>query len=462
MEKIVKEKPHLAKSMQKLGSESSGKKIKKLKIHNGEGLFQRAAKIKNIYSLANLNKNIPKVKNNALDPLHKEKRQLFRKSSMTGKRNTSTDGKNDKVTNEKYRGNSVANQEEWDFNLVPLSPDQVLSRFFKYLTTYEYNEILSYPNIYYIAAGLSKLESDPNKDNRGFDDDQNDYLLVKDDHIAYRYQVLKIIGQGSYGEVVKVYDHKDKKHMALKIIKNIKSIMYQAKLEAKILYKLLSDPSIPEEVIQVKDYFFFRNHLIGVFDLMECNLYQHVKSKNFNPLTLSEIKDIANQLLKAMKFYHKLGIIHCDLKPENIMFMNNKTRIVTIDFGTACFEGKKLFTYIQSRYYRAPEVILEIGYDKKIDIWSFGCVIAELAIGRPIFPGKDEFDQFMSIAEVLGMPPNCMFEKSSKHPIIRENFKVLTKNYFNCGKIKIPGSKHLRSLMPNYESLFYEFLESKM
>jgi hypothetical protein len=94
MEKIVKENLHLAKSIQKLASESSRKKIKKMKIHNGEGLFQRPAKIKNVYSLANLNKNISKVKSNALDPLHKEKRQLFRKSSMTGKRNTSTDGKN--------------------------------------------------------------------------------------------------------------------------------------------------------------------------------------------------------------------------------------------------------------------------------------------------------------------------------------------------------------------------------
>lgn len=83
----------------------------------------------------------------------------------------------------------------------------------------------------------------------------------------------------------------------------------------------------------------------------------------------------------------------------------NKSGIRVIDFGSSCFEGKTIYTYIQSRYYRAPEVILGIGYNRKIDIWSFGCIIAELHLGYPLFAGDDEHEQMCYIIEVLGLPP---------------------------------------------------------
>ena len=81
-------------------------------------------------------------------------------------------------------------------------------------------------------------------------------------------------------------------------------------------------------------------------------------------------------------------IVHCDLKPENILLKEpNKSGIKVIDFGSSCFENEKIYTYIQSRFYRAPEIILEIEYSVGIDMWSLGCIAAELHSGYPLFPG---------------------------------------------------------------------------
>jgi dual specificity tyrosine-phosphorylation-regulated kinase 2/3/4 len=86
-------------------------------------------------------------------------------------------------------------------------------------------------------------------------------------------------------------------------------------------------------------------------------------------------------------------LIHCDLKPENILLkQENKSGIKIIDYGSSCFMGQRIYTYIQSRFYRAPEIILGVPYTTAIDMWSFGAIIAELYTGFPLFPGESEFE----------------------------------------------------------------------
>ena len=102
----------------------------------------------------------------------------------------------------------------------------------------------------------------------------------------------------------------------------------------------------------------------------------------------------------------KLQIIHCDLKPENILLKNKaKSAIKVIDFGTGCFETSTYYTYIQSRYYRAPEIILGIPYTCAIDMWSYGCILVELYNGYPMFAGENEYELLAMIMEFKGMPP---------------------------------------------------------
>ena len=100
------------------------------------------------------------------------------------------------------------------------------------------------------------------------------------------------------------------------------------------------------------------------------------------------IRRIAIQVLQGLLFLKRQNIIHCDLKPENILLkQENKSGIKIIDLGSGCFEKDQIYTYIQSRFYRAPEIIIGMPYTSAIDIWSMGCILCELFLGFPIFPG---------------------------------------------------------------------------
>lgn len=118
------------------------------------------------------------------------------------------------------------------------------------------------------------------------------------------------------------------------------------------------------------------------------------------------VKAIAKQLIIVLGYIKSQGIIHCDLKPENILLKGSiKSAIKVIDFGTACFETRKMYTYIQSRFYRAPEIMLGIAYTSAIDMWSFGCILIELYLGYPLFCGDNEPEQISMIMEFMGVPP---------------------------------------------------------
>jgi dual specificity tyrosine-phosphorylation-regulated kinase 2/3/4 len=105
------------------------------------------------------------------------------------------------------------------------------------------------------------------------------------------------------------------------------------------------------------------------------------------------------------------NIIHCDLKPENILLKSpDKSGIKVIDFGSSCFYQQRIYTYIQSRFYRAPEIILGIPYTTAIDMWSFGCILTELFTGYPIFPGESEQEQLALIMEMKGIPDDYLLD----------------------------------------------------
>lgn len=111
-----------------------------------------------------------------------------------------------------------------------------------------------------------------------------------------------------------------------------------------------------------------------------------------------------------------MAILHCDLKPENILFTNNSDcDINIIDFGSSSFVGNQLYSYVQSRFYRAPEIVLGLpAYDFQVDMWSLGCIIGELYCGHPIFPAFDENELLEFHTSICGMPPDFMLEDSQK------------------------------------------------
>lgn len=119
----------------------------------------------------------------------------------------------------------------------------------------------------------------------------------------------------------------------------------------------MQDPKRKTNIVGMNSFFYFRNHLCITFELLGLNLYEHIKANQFRGMSLSSISKIAYQLLVSLQFLARERIIHCDLKPENVLLKpGSKHTVRLIDFGSSCFDDKCVYTYIQSRFYRSPEV----------------------------------------------------------------------------------------------------------
>lgn len=149
--------------------------------------------------------------------------------------------------------------------------------------------------------------------------------------------------------------------------------------------------------------------------MLSYNLYELLKNTKFVGVSLNLVRKFSKQILKALEFLARkhVDIIHCDLKPENVLLKHPKrSSIKLIDFGSSCLSTERKYTYIQSRFYRSPEILLGLPYDQKIDMWSLGCLLVEMHTGEPLFGGNDQCDQMCRIVDVLGMPPLAMLESS--------------------------------------------------
>jgi dual specificity tyrosine-phosphorylation-regulated kinase 2/3/4 len=195
-----------------------------------------------------------------------------------------------------------------------------------------------------------------------------------------------------------------------------------------------------------------------VFEILGLNLYELLKRNSFRGLSSTLIKRISKQVLESLKALAKEHVIHCDLKPENILLSDaNLSLVKLIDFGSSCFSNQRVYTYIQSRFYRAPEVVLGIPYSSSIDIWSFGCILVELYTGIPIFPCETEKELICRIIEVLGEPPKDILSKGTRtHVFFDGNGPKLdaVKNR------KAPGSRLLRGILKGADEDFILLVEA--
>ncbi|KAF9626746.1 hypothetical protein IFM89_038964 [Coptis chinensis] len=150
---------------------------------------------------------------------------------------------------------------------------------------------------------------------------------------------------------------------------------------------------------------------------LDCNWYELIKLNQFRGLSMNIVQLFSKQILSALILMKDASIIHCDLKPENILLCTSvkPAAIKVIDFGSACMEDRTVYSYIQSRYYRSPEVLLGYQYSTAIDMWSFGCIIAELFLGLPLFPGSSEFDLLRRMLKILGGQPPDHVLKDAKN-----------------------------------------------
>lgn len=296
------------------------------------------------------------------------------------------------------------------------------------------------------ALGVSSLHC-PSKNNAiqlhngGYDDENHDYIIRARELFCGRYEIDSLIGKGSFGQVVRAYDHVARCYVAIKIIKNKKAFLDQAQIEVRLLKLIRQFQNEQHELFQsdinflscdnivnLRSHFMWRNHLCLVFELLSYNLYDLIKNTRYQGVSLKLTRKFAHQILSALKFLARpeLSIIHCDLKPENILLCNPKrSAIKLVDFGSSCQIGQRIYQYIQSRFYRSFEVLIGIPYDLAIDMWSLGCILVELLTGEPLFNGSNEVDQMNKIIETLGMPPASLLDRGHK-----------TSKYF----VRIPSS----------------------
>lgn len=238
--------------------------------------------------------------------------------------------------------------------------------------------------------------------------------------IAGRYQVVEYLGSAAFSRAVQCTDLKHNAPVCVKIIRNSKDFFDQSLDEIKLLLHINGAGDADENhVLQLYDYFYHKEHMFLVCELLRDNLYEFSKFNREHEeeayFTLPRVRSIARQVLKALAFVHSLNLLHCDLKPENILIKSYSRCIVkVIDFGSSCFTTDSLSSYIQSRCYRAPEVVLGCHYDGRIDVWSLGAILPELITGKVLFHNETLPAMLARIAAICGPFPAAMLH-SGRH-----------------------------------------------
>ena len=227
-----------------------------------------------------------------------------------------------------------------------------------------------------------------------------------------RYIIKEAIGKGSYGVVYSAYDTKNKENVAIKRINNVfEHISDGVRILREI--KLLRHLKHPD-VVTIKDIILppspkdFRDIYV-VFELMETDLHQVIRAND--DLTDEHHQYLLFQMLRGLKFIHSAKVFHRDLKPKNIL-ANSDCKLKICDFGLArpqfTDQAQTIFwtDYVATRWYRAPELCGSFftKYSPMVDVWSIGCIFAELLLGKPLFPGKNVVNQLELITDLLGSP----------------------------------------------------------
>jgi p38 MAP kinase len=220
--------------------------------------------------------------------------------------------------------------------------------------------------------------------------------------VTTRYVDLQPVGMGAFGLVCSAKDQLTGMNVAIKKIMKPFSAPVLAKRtyrELKLLKALMH-----ENIISLSDIFISPlEDIYFVTELLGTDLHRLLQSR---PLEKQFIQYFLYQILRGLKYVHSAGVIHRDLKPSNIL-INENCDLKICDFGLARIQDPQMTGYVSTRYYRAPEIMLTWQkYDVAVDVWSAGCIFAEMLEGKPLFPGKDHVHQFSIITELLGTPPD--------------------------------------------------------
>jgi serine/threonine-protein kinase PRP4 len=252
-----------------------------------------------------------------------------------------------------------------------------------------------------------------------YDDAEGYYNFQVGEIIGARYEVFKAHGRGVFSSVLRARDLESNinppPEVAIKVIRANETMYKAGQVEKVILRKLAeADPEGKRHCIRLLGSFEYRSHLCLVFEPMDMDLRALTKRYGRGiGLSLSAVRIYTQQMLVALHHCRNCGVLHADLKPDNLLVNDRRTVVKLCDFGSAMFAGDNEITpYLVSRFYRAPEVILGLPYDHPMDMWSVGCVVYELFTGQILFPGRTNNEMLKLMMEVKGPFSKKMLKKS--------------------------------------------------
>jgi len=309
-----------------------------------------------------------------------------------------------------------------------------------------------------------------------------------------RYRITGLLGEGTFGRVVECWDRKFRMHVAVKIVRALQKYTQAARVEVQVLEKLrANDPLGKFHCVELLSWFDYLGHVCMVFEKLGANLYECLRRRAFRPFSLRTLRNYAFQILEAVEYTHAMNLIHTDLKPENVLSVSDsvdtfgeetvtalterdelrnisspeppaqssfttgvspgamdsydaltRDAVRLIDFGSAVYDQFNLNFVVSTRHYRAPEVILGLGWTFPCDLWSVGCILAELYTGKVLFQTHENLEHLAMMSALLGPMPQRM---------AREACNGAAESYFEVepdGRVRLrwpEGAKHRKSIL---------------
>ncbi|KAM7381983.1 hypothetical protein PAMA_012717 [Pampus argenteus] len=222
--------------------------------------------------------------------------------------------------------------------------------------------------------------------------------------------VEDFLGEGGFGFVTKCRHTETGRMAAIKVNKPDDDVVKQTREEIEMLKSLRCLDHDTCNIIGWNGFFFARDYICLEFELLDQSLRDYMRNRNYMGLPLTQVKPVLHQLTTALAHLQSMGIVHADLKPDNIMITDRTQqplKVKLIDFGLARLVSKaNPSDCLQTIWYRAPEMILKSLYNEAIDMWSLGLTAAELALGHALYPGQSDYDMLTFIMETQGQPPD--------------------------------------------------------
>ncbi|KAB0371446.1 hypothetical protein FD755_017855 [Muntiacus reevesi] len=283
---------------------------------------------------------------------------------------------------------------------------------------------------------------------------EGDYQLVQHEVLCSMkntYEVLDFLGRGTFGQVVKCWKRGTNEIVAIKILKNHPSYARQGQIEVSILARLSTENADEYNFVRAYECFQHRNHTCLVFEMLEQNLYDFLKQNKFSPLPLKVIRPILQQVATALKKLKSLGLIHADLKPENIMLVDpvrQPYRVKVIDFGSASHVSKTVCsTYLQSRYYSNKIFSFSDIFNKTLEEHEAETGMKSKEARKYIFNSLDDIVHVNTVMDLEGS--DLLAEKADR----REFVGLLKKMLLIDADLRITPAETLNHAFVNMKHL---------